>query len=190
MGHSTPVSSGLLIISAVLGSLLCLTLGACGAALPSPAISPADTAIPTEPSKTYASGGLGLSQIEWEKRHGAPNSKGYSARSYENNKYVVSFIYGEDDPVDYILRQYQEGNMDSSKAHAEARAMLPDDSRFVRTDQDVDYYHSESLIKRLEDAYGNPYPWEDATPGEITIWYRYNHKSWEMTSDQFYAATP
>src|SRR5947209_3032600 len=60
---------------------------------------------PATSQSNFSSGGLGLSQADWERQHGAPNKGGadQGMANYEQNKYIVLFYGG--DTVQDISRQ-------------------------------------------------------------------------------------
>ena len=102
----------------------------------------------------YASGGLGLSEADWE---------GTAADSVE--------LW--DGNVWYLERAFGEQGLTLEEARAEGTRLIPEDSELVETyspegipELVVDLYLSESLTERFED-----HSWPGGEPGNFTVIY-------------------
>lgn len=151
---------------------------------PTDTLVPTNTSEPTntlapagepESSNTAASGGLGLSQTEWEQTH-TQTGKDILGSIYDE-KYVVVF---QADNVWYIERQWSTENAVTPDAvEAESQSLIPADSQFVKTytpegrpETTVNLYMSESLKSRFnpEDSITGDW-WTGGEPGNFTVQY-------------------
>jgi len=142
---------------------------------PTPIPAPPPTPVPTVPQAVaFASGGLGLSFAEWERRHGRGN-KG----RYENDDYLVSFTSGDkisftEGNIYNIIRQYSgPRDIPLSAARTVARGLIPADAQFLRTynyrDGVADVYMSESLKSRFPP--GRNVAWGRVEEGAFVVRY-------------------
>lgn len=111
---------------------------------------------PSAPS--YASGGLGLDQAEWNRLHGSGQPDSASSPmffGYENGKFQVQFSEIRSGNVEYIERVWGDRNAVSLEdARRESKNFIPADANFVRTytsrsGSTIDLYTSESLKSRF-----------------------------------------
>lgn len=148
--------------------------GACGGAASAPVPTPTDVPV------AFTSGGLGLSQAEWESVHGQGTPEvgtlvEYNLFSDGEYQFEVSFTAGNADTIgDYPL---DGGTMTLDEARAESQKYMPSDSGLVEIYVDrggltVDLYSSESLKSRFTDtggALGDP--WINGQPGQFIVAY-------------------
>ena len=131
---------------------------------------------PTPSAPAYASGGLGLDQMEWEREHGKGNPDNASSPmfyGYEDGKFQVQFSKVRAGNVEYIERVWGDRNaVPIEEARKESKQVIPADAKFVksytsRSGSTVDLYASESLKTRFSDE-----DWTGGKPGDFIILYR------------------
>ena len=123
-----------------------------------------DVAVPT-----IASGGLGLSQREWEAEHG--EGEGNGLLSYEDGTFLV--LYWSDDI--WNLTWYLPQPVSLGDAGFLSTTLIPDDAVFVESSRapsgkPMDVYTSASLADRYDPSDGFD-PWGDAPPGTFIVLY-------------------
>jgi len=125
-------------------------------------------------SANFASGGLGLSRREWERRHGpalAQDSAEVHYRSQDGGSFFIGFVNGNV----HSLRRFEAKPLSLDEARNEANQLIPTDSSLTRTftffankEAVLDRYHSESLKSRFSGESSN---WTGGEPGDFTISY-------------------
>jgi hypothetical protein len=123
----------------------------------------------------FVSGGLGLSQAEWEKRHVLTGKDVFG--SIYDGEYIVAFQVGN---VWYIERQWTAENAVMPEVvEADNRTLIPNDSQLVNTyspegrpETVVNLYFSESLKDRFrsEDSLTGDW-WVGGQPGNFAVQY-------------------
>jgi hypothetical protein len=158
-----------------------------------PAVRPTNIPEPTstpEPTATSAfqSGGLGLTQTEWEAKYGEPIREGMPGvyiYEYEGDELYVDYYappgFFSDDIVQYIERNYDEGDtVPLDTARAEWTRFLPVDAQRIKTyeyqarhdERLVDLYISQSLASRFEPTrFQHDDPWLGGEPGNFIVVY-------------------
>ena len=144
--------------------LIVIGLTACGAATPSTP-RPGDTPV----GAAYASGGLGLSQQEWEKAHKQSEADSPYTK-YDGDKYWIIFMDGK---VWSLDRDYDEDEPVLDKARQEGKSLIPKDAELIESfspdgfpELTVDLYLSESLKTRFDSDV-----WHDDEPGTFMVIY-------------------
>jgi hypothetical protein len=140
---------------------------------PTPAVVAPESPMPPPPAPEvipFNSGGLGLSQLEWELRHGQGSPGDPSGHIvYENGAYLVSFQEGN---VWYIERQWSPDNpVTFDDARLQSGELIPADRQYIQTyspegrpEQVVDLYLSPSLQSRFRGNW-----WVGGAPGNFTV---------------------
>lgn len=123
----------------------------------------------TASSTAYTSGGLGLSQTDWEQSYPATGEDlpGFT----RHGDYIVSF---QQDNVSYIERQWDSANaITETDLKTEFTTLIPADSQLIQTyspegrpETIVNLYFSESLKDRF-----SPDLWIGGQPGNFTVQY-------------------
>jgi hypothetical protein len=145
------------------------------AAAETPTTAPGQpTPTPAEPA--FASGGLGLSQNQWEAVHGAGvDSAGMHA--YEDQRYVLTYHTRNINHLEVSLPD----SYTIDDARAVAITFTPTDSTLVKTytsdtGQIVDLYHSDTLADRFPATVtigtSEVSSWLNAEPGDFIVIYR------------------
>jgi len=121
----------------------------------------------------FASGGLGLSQQEWEQRYGPGNPSETPGYLWYQGRYLVAYQEGN---VSYIEQRWSpETAITFDEAQAQSGGLIPADRQYVQTyspdpegrpDLVVDLYLSQTLISRFG---GNV--WVGGQPGNFTVSY-------------------
>ena len=134
-----------------------------------PTATQAPAAVPKQVAAELASNGLGLTQAEWEAKHGQgqPDAPGFL--KYQGGAFIVSLRDGR---VRHIEQMWGDRNAQAlDPAAAAGKALLPQDAQFTRTytsraGRRVDLFKSEALAGVFaEDVF-------DDEPGECIVIYR------------------
>lgn len=164
--------------------------------MPAPALSrtptslPPPTLIPTSIlTSRFASGGLGLTQSEWEATYGPPTRADGSGSSYANDQYLVVY---RDERVVQLERRWGEANPQSRLfASGVVQPLLPRDARFIRSTTTpgsggpVDWYHSDALATLFPAS-----RFVGGAPGDFSISYRLNSTGQVTAAVVALGATP
>lgn len=134
---------------------------------PSPTHTPFPTATATPtPTTTYASGGLGLHQTEWEAQYGSGTPDVFGT------KYADYTVLFHNQQIWYIERQW-ENPVPVDDIHDEAGQLIPLDAQLVdtyspegRPETTVHLFFSESLKARFDNGV-----WTGGKPGNFGIQY-------------------
>ena len=126
---------------------------------------------PAPVAEPFYSGGLGLTQEEWEQLHGLGSADPSGFISYENGTYLVGFQEGK---VWHIERPWgPETPLTVEDARAESQNLIPADRQYLqayspegRPDLVVDLYLSPSLASRFSGDW-----WTGGEPGNFTVTY-------------------
>jgi hypothetical protein len=119
----------------------------------------------------FASGGLGLSQQEWEQRYGPGSQSETPGYLWYQGRYLVAYQEGN---VSYIEQRWSpETAITIDDARAQSGGLIPTDRQYVQTyspegrpDLVVDLHLSQSLASRFS---GNV--WVGGQPGNFTVSY-------------------
>ena len=117
------------------------------------------------------SGGLGLSQAEWEQRYGPGSPSETPGYLWYQGTYLVGFPEGN---VGYIERRWNPENAATiDDARLQSGELIPADRQYIQTyspegrpDLVVDLYYSPSLVTRFS---GNM--WAGGQPGNFIVTY-------------------
>jgi hypothetical protein len=141
--------------------------------LPTPAPTPLPANPPPPPSEPqpFASGGLGLSQQEWEQRYGPGNPSETPGYLWYQGRYLVAYQEGN---VAYVEQRWSpEAAATIDDARAQTGGLIPADGQYIQTfspegrpDLVADLYFSQSLFSRFS---GNV--WVGGQPGNFTATY-------------------
>lgn len=147
--------------------------------VPSPTLAkPTNTPTAVNSSSDgYRSGGLGLSQSDWEKNHTETALDYMTMGTGYDYKYDVMFQAGN---VWGIERQWSTSEFASTdEVEAESQTLIPTDSQFIETyspdgrpETIVNLYFSESLKSRFKDGdslFGSW--WAGGEPGNFIVLY-------------------
>jgi hypothetical protein len=137
---------------------------------PMPPPQPVNPPPPPE-AQPFVSGGLGLSQQEWEQRYGPGSPSETPGYLWYQGTYLVAFPEGN---VSYIEQRWGPENAATvDGARAQSGGLMPADSQYIQTyspegrpDLVVDLYFSPSLISRFS---GNL--WVGGQPGNFIVSY-------------------
>lgn len=158
---------------------------------PEPTHTPVDTPIPTDTPVTsnstssFVSGGLGLSQVDWEKVHTKTDLDYIAMGTGYDRIYDVVF---QESNVWYIERQWSTDNpVTPDVIKVESQGLIPADSQLVETyspegrpETIVNLYMSESLKSRFNSensVTGNW--WTGGESGNFTV--QYNQYDYGVT---------
>lgn len=138
--------------------------------VPTP-LPPPQPVNPPPEAQLLVSGGLGLSQQEWEQRYGPGSASETPGYLWYQGTYLVSF---QDGNVWYIEQRWSPENPATVDiARAQAGGLIVADSQYIQTyspegrpDLVADLYLSQSLISRFS---GNV--WMGGQPGNFTVSY-------------------
>jgi hypothetical protein len=141
------------------------------AALVSPPTPQTFNPPPAQEAAPLVSGGLGLSQPEWEQRYGPGSQSETPGYLWYQGQYLVAF---QDGNVAYIERRWSpESAASFDDARLQGGELIPTDRQYVQTynpggrpDLVTDLYLSPSLISRFG---GNL--WVGGQPGNFTVTY-------------------
>ena len=133
----------------------------------------AASAAQTTAAPHYASGGLGLTQSEWESTYGKPARDNGTIKSYANDQYIIIYLDGR---IMHLERVWGDNAPQSQEfALGAVRPHFPRDARVIesytapRSGNPVDRYHSESLA-----ALFPPANFVGGEPGDFVVIYRLN----------------
>jgi hypothetical protein len=144
---------------------------------------PIFTTTPTNiPASIFASGGLGLSQSDWEKTHFKADLGYLAIGTGYDGKYDVMF---RESNIWYIERQWSMNNaVTSDVVMAESQGLIPTDSQFIKTyspegrpETVVNLYFSESLKSRFNSEDFDS--WIGGESGNFTV--QYNQYEYGIT---------
>jgi hypothetical protein len=139
--------------------------------LPTPTFTPQPANPPPPEAQPFASGGLGLSQQEWEQRYGPGSPSETPGYLWYQGTYLVAYQEGN---VAYIEQRWSPENAATiDNARVQSSGLMPADGQYVQTfspegrpDLVADLYLSQSLISRFS---GNP--WVGGQPGNFAVTY-------------------
>ena len=137
---------------------------------PMPPPQPVNPPPPPE-AQPFVSGGLGLSQQEWEQRYGPGSPSETPGYLWYQGTYLVAFPAGN---VSYIEQRWSPENATTiDDARAQSGGLIPADRQYIQTsnpegrpDLVADLYFSQSSISRFS---GNV--WVGGQPGNFTVTY-------------------
>jgi hypothetical protein len=137
--------------------------------VPTPMLPPQSA--PSPATQPFISGGLGLSQQEWEQRYGPGSPSETPGYLWYQGTYLVAFQEGN---VSYIEQRWSPENaVTIDDARAQSAGLIPTDSQYSQTyspegrpDLVADLYFSQSLISRYS---GNV--WVGGQPGNFVVTY-------------------
>lgn len=139
-------------------------------------ITETPTALPPEVASdlAFASGGLGMSKVEWESMYGSPIGMVNGAVRYGADNALTLDVVFRDDMVQSIDWQSAQP-MTADAAVMSGQTLLPADAREVSSyappEQPtaiVTIYHSDSFAQRLGD---DPNWWQGSEPGTMLLEY-------------------
>ncbi len=148
-------------------------------------VSPTSTTESTSNSTTlvsdsgngYLSGGLGLSQLDWEQKHTKTNLDYQPMGTGYDNKYDIMFQVGNVWHIEYIWGS--KNPVAPDVVESESKNLIPSDSQFIETyspkdipELIVNLYFSESLKNRFnnkDSLFGNW--WTGGKPGNFIVVY-------------------
>lgn len=122
---------------------------------PSPPARVTGAAMPVMAIPTYGtqmSGGLGLTQEEWERLHGPPLKRGPGYQGYDGGRYAVLFMTGAVHEIERIWPTRVWVSLD--EAGRESRRLMPADAQLFEIStplplRTVHTYYSQSLALRM-----------------------------------------
>lgn len=147
----------------------------------------AGSSLPSAPG--FSSGGIGLTQAEWERMHGKPGpSVECCGIQYEGGKYGVGYLSNGSEELVAIIGVTFASPVGVDQARIDSRKLLPMDSQSVKLNElerigtsiseVYDTYASSSLdtliplgTRPLFPESNGPDIWNGAHPGTITIKY-------------------
>lgn len=159
----------------LLQACLCITLSL---------LAGCTSSTPTTAPATFASGGIGLTKVEWEQHHtpsSAVPTQLFESTSYDNNQYGVFFWCDwpqnrctAESRVSVIGFDTHSKLLDEQ--HAKIRALLPTDAQYQETIQHAtghftELYYSALLASRYPPLDAVPDPWINSKPGTISVFY-------------------
>jgi len=138
--------------------------------IPTP-MPPPQPVNPPPQAQPFVSGGLGLSQPEWEQRYGPGSQSETPGYLWYQGRYLASFQEGN---VWYIEQRWGPENAATVDiARAQSSSLIPADSQYIQTyspegrpDLVVDLYLSQLLVGRFG---GNV--WVGGQPGNFIVAY-------------------
>jgi hypothetical protein len=127
------------------------------------------------------SGGLGLSQAQWEQVHGPPSKPAPSPREMAVYAPWETVQVSRNINAELFQRRWPPSSGPTQEeAKAEATKVFPADARFLRSykpdaDTTADLYHSDWLVDRFpqtSQAGGQTiHTWKGASPGDFAVFY-------------------
>ena len=156
-----------------LGLALLLLPTSASSATPAPpdAVVIVPTLMPPPQAQPFISGGLGLSQQEWEQRYGPGSQSETPGYLWYQGTYLVSF---QESNVWYIEQRWSPENAATvDVARAQGAGLIAADSQYIQTynpegrpDLVADLYLSQSLISRFSGDV-----WVGGQPGNFIVAY-------------------
>jgi hypothetical protein len=139
--------------------------------LPAPTFTPQPQNLPPPGNQPFVSGGLGLSQQEWEQRYGPGSQSETPGYLWYQGTYLVAYQEGN---VAYIEQRWNPENAATvDNTRAQSSGLMPADGRYVQTfspegrpELVADLYFSQTLISRFS---GNV--WVGGQPGNFAVTY-------------------
>jgi hypothetical protein len=117
-----------------------------------------------------------MSKEQWEQEHGQPNRENECFYNYENDRYIVSFSFLDENTCAgnvWTLSYQPDGDLSETEAVKIGESLMPRDARFIReyrpdAESVVRVYSSRALRSRFEP---DDWYWGEDRPGTFIVAY-------------------